>query len=217
MRRRTSIGVGVLVAIAASGPSAPADIVVSGRRTVRVEVDLSLGRFAPSGESNDASNEAWRFFVVALGPTSAPAFRAVGDGERLPYHRYGATVIAVRGDVAGDFAAAFEGRGDGSISRLLETWKERPGVAVAERQIGGRASVTESSPVQTRVERWEVRSIEGNSLHLGRAEERDLDEDGEPVTGLSLVGGSNGNLLLLAAFALVALAVVVRRRSVAGP
>lgn len=159
-----------------------------------------------------APRDWWQFYAAPGGGHFGNWIERIAHGERVPYHHYYTTVIAVRSDQIAAFQKALADRGDVSLSDLLKTWQSKSGFAIADTTLPGRSSVNEASAEASRIETWRVTKIEGHAITVKKAQHQRLDRSGEEVRRMSGFFGVNGLLLALGFVALAGLVVLVRRR-----
>ena len=165
----------------------------------------------------------WHFFADPGPSAFGDEYVALVHGDKLPRHRYGTGIFAIRGDQLPAFTKAYQkakqaakredGRENGGyLGQLLKDWAEQDGFAVGASSFSGRSSVSEGSPVRKELRRWQITGISGNKIMVKKLEVKSLDGNGEPVRGMAGLFGMNGLLLLLGFAALMGLVFLARRR-----
>lgn len=156
----------------------------------------------------------WHFFADPGPSAFGDEYIALVHGDKLPKHRYGTSLFAVRGDQLAAFEKAYKDGGDerGRLGKLLKDWAEQDGFAIAASSFQGRSSVNEGSPIRSELRRWQITGITGNKIMVKKLDVKSFDEKGEAVKGLAGLFGMNGLLLLLAFAALMGLVFLARRR-----
>ncbi|MCP5065449.1 MAG: LysM peptidoglycan-binding domain-containing protein [bacterium] len=156
----------------------------------------------------------WHFFADPGPSAFGDEYVALVHGDKLPAHRYGTSVFAVRGDQLAAFEKAYKAGGEdrGRLGKLLKDWAEQDGFAIADSSFPGRSSVSDGSPIRKELRRWQITAITGNKIKVKQLAVKSYDEKGEPVKGFTGLFGMNGLLLLLAFGALMGLVFLARRR-----
>jgi LysM repeat protein len=156
----------------------------------------------------------WHFFADPGPSAFGDEYVALVHGDKLPSHRYGTSLFAVRADQLAAFEKAYkDGDADrGRLGKLLKDWSEQDGFAMAATSFAGRSSVNDGSPIRKKLYRWQITGITGHKITIKQLSVVNYDGQGEQVKGLAGLFGMNGLLLLLAFAALMGLVFLARRR-----
>ena len=167
---------------------------------------------APATEPG-APRAWWDFYVLPVYDDGETGPVRIASGDKVPWHRDGVTLFAVRHDHTKSVLRAVAAA-PGRATDVLERFALDGVVATSPEVLGGRRVVDGNSPVHYAVTTYEVSEIASGRLSLIRGPRRELDENRVPLGGSSSgLGGLGVGLLVVALGGLLAAGLYLRRRA----